>query len=56
MGQACCTYGPKDTNNENFGANKTINKNNSKLFVLDPEAGKKALAIGTAHPNEVIKL
>ena len=33
MGQACCTYGPKDTNNETFGGKKTIEqKVDRKLY------------------------
>ena len=35
MGQACCAYQPKDGENENFGANKTIQKGGARLHVLD---------------------
>jgi hypothetical protein len=44
MGQACCSYQPKDGQNENFGNGKTINKGNVRLHMLDAEAGAKCLA------------
>lgn len=36
MGQACCSYEPKDKNNENFadGSNKTIMKKKDELYIL----------------------
>ena len=36
MGQACCSYGPKDANHKDF-ADKTIEKRNPKLYLLDVE-------------------
>ena len=45
MGATCCSYGPKDTNNKNFGEG-TIAKRNSKLYMIDPEKGAKVLING----------
>ena len=51
MGTACCSYGPKDANHQDFeNGNKTIVKGSAKLYVLtDPEAQQKAIAL---RPND----
>jgi hypothetical protein len=56
MGQACCSYAPKDANNENFGNGKNIDKRNSKLYIIDAEKGAKALAHAKNHLAAVVKL
>ena len=55
MGQACCTYAPKDANNENFGG-KSIEKRNAKLYMIEPEKAAKALAHAKNHLAVVVKL
>jgi len=55
MGQACCSYEPKDANHQNF-ANKTIDKRNAKLYLIDEEKGKAVLASAKNHVDEVIKV
>ena len=55
MGQACCSYAPKDANNENFGG-KTIEKRNGKTYMIDAEKAAKALAHGKLHLDSIIKL
>ena len=57
MGQACCTYGPKDTNNQDFGSKKTIEKQaNAKLYLLPAEQAAKLMAKAKAHELQVIKM
>ena len=57
MGQACCTYGPKDTNNENFGGKKTIeNPIDRKVYLLPADQAAKLMAKAKAHEPQVIKM
>ena len=36
MGQACCSYGPKDANHKSFD-DKTIERRNPKLYLLEAD-------------------
>ena len=57
MGQACCTYGPKDTNNQDFAGKKTIeNKAERKVYLLPAEQAAKLMAKAKAHEPQVIKM
>ena len=51
MGQACCTYGPKDTNNETFGSKKTIESKSveRKVYMLPADQAAKLMAKAKVH-------
>ena len=57
MGQACCSYAPKDAENENFAGGKTIEKKDGKqLYLLPADQAAKVMAKAKAHEPQVIKM
>ena len=58
MGQACCSYQPKDGQNENFGAKGSIEKKqlDKKIYNLPADQAAKVMAKAKAHEPQVIKM
>ena len=55
MGQACCSYEPKDANHKDLG-DKTIEKRNPKLYLLESEHKDKANILGRKYIDQLVKI
>ena len=53
MGQACCSYGPKDANHKSFD-DKTIERRNPKLYLLEADRQLQANQLASKNLSKVI--